>query len=253
VPSAASVEVRRHVQKFVQALDGHDYDAARRAAGRCGASSDIRCHDVPIEFDALRLQAMHHDPLELKLALSDMAELGRGQVQQCIDNEGSAREHHSFGVRLPQPVACLRGGARVDLVSGCLLSGSLSASRAAKVEAFRHSEAGHALIQEYAITLLEERVHVVQFSHAGIMSPTFAHFAADVGTARRGCPLFEAFLGLDTTIHVMEAEIPALLYDAGMRLDEVEQHMYANHPQDRERLLDYLHTREGSLPPARRG
>jgi len=246
-PSAQSMEVRRHVQDFVAAFMRGDYAQSRQAARQCGAQEDIREQHVAVDIDLARMQQMQHDPLESRFVQQEIDRVG--EAQHGIENQGKVEQHHQFVVRLPQVRIDLGHGQKVDLTSGESTQ-PLDLTQQRAVHAVMQSDAGRRLQAEHALTLLEERLHVEQFREPGILSPTFARFATDVATPRRGSTLFEALLGLPKPRTLMEAEIPALLYDGGMPLDLIKHHFLSRHPQERERIVAYLYQRENRTPSA---
>lgn len=243
-PTEQGVEVRRNIQAFVDAFARGDYAQARQAARRCGETADVREQHEVVDISLTRLQQAQTDPLEMRAVILEMDRIG--EAQHGIHDAGTVHRRDEFLVRLPQPRADLGGGLTVDLVTGAS-SRPLDLGQQTVVEGFRRSPAGQRLQAEHALTLLEERVHVEQFRASGIMSPSFARFATDVAVPKRGSVLFEALLEVSAKPRtLMEAEIPALLYDAGMPLATIRDHFLARHPQERERILSYLDTREST-------
>lgn len=78
-PDRHGMQVRRHIQDFVDAFMGRDYVRARQAASQCASHEDIREHNIPVNIDVARLEGLQSDPDEMR------------QLQLEIDRIGEAK------------------------------------------------------------------------------------------------------------------------------------------------------------------
>ncbi|MBX9693929.1 MAG: hypothetical protein K2Z81_16200, partial [Cyanobacteria bacterium] len=159
-----------------------------------------------------------------------------------------------FSIVEPVTVLRLSSGAQVDImrptqtINGQRLTEPRDIS---EVERFLASEAGRAIQERHAIIIAEEFAHVHQISHGNrAISREFSNFT---GTAGRTVNVPEGSPRQDHVNWVNgEREIPFLLMEAGMSLEDAVRHF--GHHGERTGVFEYLRTNNaqpGADPAAR--
>lgn len=271
-PNEQGTEVRLQAQSFVDKFMKGDYAGALNVAveapvmERINLNPASRVHEVRINAADLAKPEI----VEIKMnELSKYAEFKWSQV--VADGvPGDSR----LEVVIPKTIVELKSGADVRLVDIVPTQSSgyrqsykmefpthdikgkpLSAEQTKEIQALRESPGGQRVLAETAIFGFEETIvhanqHITQ--GGGISSPAFAEFARNIAASNenlRGHRL--SLLGSLTAKHaerpkIMEQEVPALAYDAGMPLSMVRHHFFfgSRHVEQRTPVMNFLKFRE---------
>jgi hypothetical protein len=271
-PNNNGIEIRLQAQSFVDKFMKGDFAGALNVAveapvmERINLNPSSRVHEVRISADELAKPEI----VEIKMnELSKYAEFKWSQV--VADGiPGDSR----LEVVIPKTIVGLKSGADVRLVdivptetSGFrqaykiefpnrdVKGNPLTAEQTREIQALRESAGGQRVLAETAIFGFEETIvhanqHITQ--GGGISSPAFAEFARNIAASNenlRGHRL--SLLGSLTAKHaerpkIMEQEVPALAYDAGMPLSMVRHHFFfgSRHVEQRTPVMNFLKFRE---------
>jgi hypothetical protein len=271
-PNKESLEVRGQAEQFVQRFMAGDYAGALNVAveapvmARVNLNPPTRIHEVKINADELA------KPEIVELKMNELSKYAEFKWAQSV-RDGIVDET-KLEVVIPKTIVELKSGAEVRIVdivpveqngyrqsykmefpSKDVKGNPLTPEQLKEIEAIRQSPGGQRLLAETALFGFEETiVHANQHITQGgaISSPAFAEFARNVAArseTNRGHRL--AFLGMIDSQHamrpkIMEQEVPALAYDAGMPLSMVRHHFFfgARHVQERTPVMDFLQLRE---------
>lgn len=271
-PNNNGVEVRLQAQQFVDAFMRRDYAGALNVAveapvmARVELNPKSRTHEVKITAQELS------KPEIVELRMNNLSKYAEFKWAQTV-RDGIVDESR-LEVVIPKTVVELKSGADVRLVDIVPVESNgyrrgykmefpnkdvngkpLTAAQAKEIEIIRQSEPGQRMLAETAIFGFEETiVHANQHLTLGgaITSPAFAEFARNIASKSETSRAHRlSFLGMIDSNHpqrpwIMEQEVPAIAYDAGMPLSMVRHHFFfgSRHIPERTPVMNFLQMRE---------